>query len=79
MQGGDYFAPDSTEILIRTTATRRGSLLDRLLYRLHSTFAHWHAVAFERHWHAATRASRRLSLRALHNIELARADPNRPA
>lgn len=66
MQGGDYFAPDSTEILIRTTATQRGSLLERLLYRLHSAFVHFHSAGLERHWHAMARASRRL-------------DPNRPS
>lgn len=72
-----YLVPDSTEILVRSVHKRK-SVIDSIRYRLHSAFARWHAARFERHWHAATRASRRLSMHALHNIELARADPNRP-
>lgn len=55
------------------------NFIDRALYWLHSALAHWHAVGFERHWRAASKASRRISTQAIRNIEMTRADPNRSA
>lgn len=75
---GAYLAPDSTEILARNIRPRK-SIFDDLLYRMHSVISHWHAVRFQHHWRAASRLSRRVAARAIHDLEASRADPNRPA
>lgn len=54
------------------------NIIDRALYRLHSALAHLHAVQFERHWRAASKASRRISVKAIMDIGMTKADTNRP-